>query len=437
MLDLLHLAILFRPEYVLGGEGFAYLPADKAKAEGLKGEVALARLGLKMRSENAWQDEEGFWHCEDLKHPFESLPSSHTGIAFKLCHGPGFYPFISLKASPAKVLQGHNVFGGSSIKSGAFEFLGALVTTHPQLGDALDFTAIEVMQLDCTFSARLPSDRIMQATVDCLRKLSVGQTFSRESARGQKLAKGRGVCSYQRTVYFGGESSRLKTVKFYDKEWEFRDQLAEQMKKAEKGDSLAKRLVAIMTEPRLLDWSKGLLRIEASIKSRWLERRKLPTNLYDLIRHQETLQGQGRCFIRELWQQTTRDIFRAFEGHSMTIIDDDHIRDALRAKFATTTPKGNLSYAKADRVFSFYERLCDRGFQHVHSVTPQPTMWRYIRDLTAVGLCPVYLQNIDPERAASNVVSLLRLIDVRFDEQLPPWYVEPVSSFDLPGLKAA
>lgn len=433
MLDLIHLAIPFRPEHVLGGEGFAFLPASKAKEEGVKGEVSLRRLGIKMRAENAWMDEDGFWHCEDLKHPFESLPSSHTGIAFKVLSGPGFYPYVSLKASPAKVLQGHNVFGSCSIKLGAFEFLGALAATHPQLAEALDFSSTEVMQLDCTFSARLPSERMLQDTIEHMRKLSVGQTFSRESARAQKRKPS---CSYDSTIYFGGANSRLKTLKLYDKAREFLTQLADLKKQALKGDASAARLVSIMSDERLLNFMQGLLRLEASIRSRWLERRNLPTNLFDLIRHQETLQTEGRCFIRELWQEATGELFSALEGQTMKIVDDTHIREALRAKFATVTKLGNTSYAKADRLFAFYERLCDRGFDYIQSVTPRQTMWRHLHDLKSIGLSSSYLQNIAPERTSSNVIPLLRLVEVRFDEQLPPWYVEPVSSFDL-GQKAA
>lgn len=433
MLDLLHLAIFFRPEFVQGGEGFAYLPASKAREEGVKGEVLLSKLGIRMRAENAWQDEDGFWHCEDLKHPFESLPSSHTGIAFKIFSGPTFYPFVSLKASPAKVLQGHNVFGSCSIKLGAFEFLAALAATHPQLAAALDFTCIDVMQLDCTFSARLPSDQMLRDTIEHMRKLSVGQTFSRESARALKR---KAACSYDSTIYFGGANSRLKTLKLYDKAREYQTQLADLKKQALRGDASASRLVAIMSDERLLNWMTGLLRLEASIKSRWLERRKLPTNLFDLIRHQETLQTEGRCFIRELWQEATGELFSALEGQTMKIVDDTHVREALRAKFATVTPKGNTSYAKADRLFAFYERLCDRGYDYIQSVMPRNTLWRHLQDLKSIGLSASYLQNIAPDRAPSNVVPLLRLVEVRFDEQLPPWYVEPVSSFDL-GHKAA
>lgn len=425
MLDLLRLFIPFRPEHVSGGTGFSFLPADKAIAEGVKGEVALQKLGVPMSARSAYVDEEGFWHVQDLNHPFESLASSHTGIAFKIINDGSCYPGVMLKGSPAKVLQGHNVFGSVSIRPGAFEFLGVLASTYPLLFQALDVSCTEVTTLDVTFSARFTSDRVLQSVIDFMRGVSVGQTKARKS------------CNYASTAYWGSEASRLKVIKAYIKELEFFTQLTEMQKQAKRGDKAAARVVAVMSDERLQTWLKGLLRLEASLKKRWLERRDIPTNLFKLIAYQDRLQSEGRCLARELWQEATAELFSAFEGQTMKILDDDHIREALRAKFATVTPKGNTSYAKADRLFAFYERLTDRGFAYIQSVTDRATLWRHMKALTSIGLCPATLQNIEPDRQASNVIPLLRLVDVRFDEQLPPWYVEPVSSFDLPGLKAA
>lgn len=428
MNDLLQLWIPVKPEFIVGGEGYSYLRADKARDDGVVGDVIphkLMNAGLKLQSRNVYKDDNGLWHCDDLGTCFETLPSSHTGIAMKLFSGPRFYPFLSLKASPAKILQGHNVFGPVSIRSGAMEMLGSLTAANPELCELLDFSSIEVMRIDCTFSARLPSEKLVMDTLEHLRKVSVGQTISRiKNKRSKKRI------SYDSTVYWGSEKSRLRILKAYAKLAEFMTQLADLEKQAKRGDALATKLVKIMSDQRLQDWSNGLLRLEASIMSRWLERRNLPLNLWALIRHQDTLRSQGRCFITELWQESTAELRTAFEGHTMKIVDDSHVRDALRAKFCTVTKLGNTSYAKADRIFAFYERLCDRGFDYLQTVTDRATMWRYLKDLKAIGLSDSYLQNIAPEHAASNVVPLLRLLHVDLSQQLPPWYVEPVSAFD-------
>ncbi len=47
-----------------------------------------------------------------LNHPYESLPSHWAGLAFKIYQGAGMSSaHVEIKASPAKILQGHNVFG--------------------------------------------------------------------------------------------------------------------------------------------------------------------------------------------------------------------------------------------------------------------------------------------------------------------------------------
>lgn len=115
----------------------------------------------------------------------------------------------------------------------------------------------------------------------------------------------------------------------------------------------------------------------------------------------------------------------------MKIVDDDHILEALKANYFTQTPKGNISHAKALRLFTFYRHLCEFGYTETQRVTPQPTMWRHIKDLKAIGLSESYLQNIEPNKQASNVVPVLRLVDMDFSNQRPDWYIEPKSRFDF------
>ncbi|MGR2988999.1 phage/plasmid replication protein, II/X family, partial [Vibrio vulnificus] len=68
----------------------------------------------------------------DLRHPYQSLPTSFTGMAFKIFQGTALRDAcVELKASPAKILQGHNVYGSTSIVSGAYEMLMALYHAYP------------------------------------------------------------------------------------------------------------------------------------------------------------------------------------------------------------------------------------------------------------------------------------------------------------------
>ena len=89
-----------------------------------------ARRGLKIVPRDMTWHVDGSHQVHDLYHPWESLPSSFTGIAFKLYQSSGFreQPCIELKASPAKISQGHNVFGSESLELGVRNIFQALHT---------------------------------------------------------------------------------------------------------------------------------------------------------------------------------------------------------------------------------------------------------------------------------------------------------------------
>ncbi|MEN9430352.1 MAG: hypothetical protein RJA86_1211 [Pseudomonadota bacterium] len=419
MLDGLRFSVPFSSEFVIGAEGYAYISAQKAIDDGIKGEVNLKDTGVSLSARRIYQDEAFEWHHEELNHPFESLPSSNTDIAFKVFADGSGYPYVMLKASPANILQGHNVFGGDSIRTAAFEFLGVLRQSEPKLFSMLDIASTQVTSMDITYSKRFASERILFDVFDFMRGVSKGQT---------KIRKG---VSYATTEYWGSEKSRLKVLKLYLKHIEFFDQLAVLRKSATRGDAGAKHILSIREDARLFEFVKYLARFEAVIKKRWLERRGISFNLFDLIAHQEKLALEGRCFLQECWSDATKELFSACEGQTMKIVDDDHILEALKANYFTMTPKGNVSHAKALRLFTFYRHLCEFGYSETQRVTPRKTLWRHIQDLKAIGLSDSYLQNIEPDRQVSNVIPVLRLVDVDFSNQRPDWYVEPVSLFDF------
>ena len=173
MLDKLRLSIPFFAEHVTGAN--AYLTAQNAIKNGHKGMVNIRDLGfekLASRAVSFEYDEDGIRteHADHLYHPFESLPSSFTDLAFKVYDDSNCYPCVELKCSPAKILQGHNVFGSTDIKLGATDMLMILQKTYPLLSKMLDIEACEVMELDTTYSARLESESIALQVMQFLSK---------------------------------------------------------------------------------------------------------------------------------------------------------------------------------------------------------------------------------------------------------------------------
>jgi len=429
MLDRLRLSIPFLPQHVTGAS--AYLTAEQAMRAGHKGELldllgsgiplGARAVSLVIRTDDELSGEStGIvfkdWDIDGLHHPFESLPSSFTPLAFKVFHAANHYPFVELKASPAKLLQGHNVFGTVDIALGAAEMLSTLQQAYPLLFSMLEIQSTEVWELDCTYSARMPSELIANQVIQALRKVSNGQT----KARGDE---------FQTTCYWGSKSSRLKRLKAYLKSAEFQAQLDKFRKDAEKGCESAKRVCAVMSDQRLQDWAKALVRFESTICKRWLERRGLSVKLVDLIAHQKDLASQGRCFIQELWRETTEDIFQAFEGQTVKATDDESVISALKAVHYSVTPKGNISYSKANKLYLFYCALREQGYAAIKQCHDgNKTFYRHIKELQEAGFSKAFLQNLQGE-AKSNVIPLLRVVTVDFGSQRPDWYVEPVSQF--------
>lgn len=429
MLDRLRLMIPFSPEHVTGAKPF--LTARNAMAHGHKGalfgmldlgvKIGAKAISLVIRQDDETEGEHtGFvfkdFEIDGMYHAFESLPSSFTPLAFKVFHADNHYPYIELKASPAKLLQGHNVFGPVDIALGAAEMLTTLNLAYPALYNMLEIQSCEVWELDCTFSAKLNNESHAYQVMQALKKVSNGQTKSRGD-------------EYQTTCYWGSKASRLKRLKAYLKGPEFSLQLDKVRKEADSGCESAKRVLTVMSDQRLQALSKTLIRFEATVCKRYLERRDIPYLLTDLIKYQRELKAQGRCLITELWQDTTKDIFSAFEGQTMRVTDDDAVLEKLKASYFTMTPKGNISYTKANKLFLFYTSLRELGYVALKKhFEGNKTFYRHLKDLQDIGFSKAFLQNLHGE-SKSNIVPLLRFVDVDFGSQLPDWYVEPVSQF--------
>lgn len=474
MLDHLRLQIPFDASLVVTDEEGRY---------GLLG-VDLHDLEINLGSRCVVRDADGTIKPQVLHHPYESLPTSFTAMAFKV-HLDGFYmPYVEIKASPAKLLQGHNVFGSDDIESGAFEMLGYLAEAYPTLYSMLYVQGTEVKHLDVTYSARVKDDQTVALIIDYLSRVSNGQT--RKSGR-----------KFQNSAYWGGETSRLVQHKCYGKFTEFMNQLEDYIQQARKNDKAAQRVVEVMSDPRLIEYVKGILRWESRIKSRWLERRNIPTNLFELIKYQKA----NPDLLQTIWKQATKSIFDALEGQTMKCTDDDSVFNQLKAKYKKVT------YAKANKLYKFYEDIRDNGFEVVKQRTPENTFKGYVSDflncgvsehnlitlqeaiknktvrftddeilcvlklrfnsvsyvqpnnlfnfycalrehgcdamrlrfserryyelmadLQAAGFSKAFLQNLHSD-SKNNVVPLLRFVQVDLSQQFPDWYQVPVSRY--------
>lgn len=404
MLDRLHFFVPFSPEFVR----IEHMDATR-EGKGDKQSVDLKALDVRLVGSISYT-ESGLPLVEDLRHPYESVPSSFGGMALKVfphtC-GKRVSPGIELKASPAKLLQGHNVFGSSCIELGFVTMCDLLAQAYPQLASMLDFQWSQLISLDATYSARLPNEATCYQAIAAIQGISSGQT----KARGDAFAT---------TAYFGSKCSRSKRIKVYLKSPEVQNQI--KTLTAERSEP-AKRMLEVMQDPRLLAWAENLVRLEVTVLKRWLENREIPYNLVHLIKAQRDAESP-EAFLEYLWREATTDLFKAFEGQTMKVITDDKVRDNLLSMFTTYTDAGKARTAAPLSAFRTYRMLRDYGWDDAKCSMGSSTFYRHIEMLTACGVSKASLQKLNDSQA-NNIVPLLRFVSVDFSQQRPHWYEEP------------
>lgn len=408
MLDHLRLAVKVMPIYAL------QMPAsDVWHFTG----ASLADLGLSCGSRSVSLDDDGRAVARDLYIPYDSLGSDYSDMAIKFYHQTkNTLPYIELKASPAKLLQGHNVYGSDDIEQGAFEMLGLLIESFPKLCAYLNFYDVEVLHLDCTYSATLPSQSMVQPCIDYLSNISFGHAVAQN-------------VSYKNYTRWGRQDSRYLGRKAYGKYDEVKSQINDLLKKGVVTNQEKNKLQALQGA---LDFANARLRFESRICKTYLSKNDYPTNLYDLIK----LQRQKPNLIQHLWGCAFRSIFDTLKGIDMTFDDDDKVRDHLRSKLFTVTKKGNISYTKANNLYDFYKALKSDGYQKVKDsyfsdLTGKSIFYKKVSLLVSCGFKKSDLQNLHSQKP--KVIPMSTLIHLDFDNQVPADFVAPVSRFSNPA----
>lgn len=369
-------------------------------------------LEIPLAARAVYKDDEGKEHNSALFHPFERVPTHFTGMAMKVFFDSTYAPYVQIKASPAKLIQGHNVFGSDSIEQGAMEMIGFLDMAYPLLSRMLDVPQAWVSHIDVTYSARLKDEFTAKKVLQFLSNVSNGQT---------RLSNKR----YDSTVYWGGETSRLINHKCYLKHEEYMAQFQEQMKLSKFNDKSAMRVVEVMSNPNLINWTIGLVRFESRMKKRWLERNNVPTNLIELIQYQIA----NPNLLQTLWTKATSSIFDALRGQSMKLTDDTSVLQAIENSEIVITNSGKVSPTKVRNLFAMYCLIREKGIAELKTTYSKTSFHRLIADLIECGFSKAYLQNLHDEKA-SNIIPFMKLVEIDFNQQLPEWFEEPQSQFN-------
>lgn len=375
-------------------------------------DVDLHSIEIPLASRSVHKNDDGTISASALFHPYESVPTHYTGMAVKVFFDSYFEPYVQIKASPAKLLQGHNVFGSDNIEQGAMEMIGFLYEAYPLLARMLDFQKAWVSHIDVTYSTRLKDQTTAKKVLEYLGNVSNGQT------RVSKKA-------YDTSRYWGGETSRLLNHKCYLKHDEFMAQFADQQQLAKKMDKSAMRVVEVMSDQKLIEWTIGLLRFESRLKKRWLERNDVPTNLFELIHFQK----ENPNLLQTLWTKATHSIFEALRGQTMKLTDDLSVLEAIERSEVVMTKSGKPSPTRVRNIFAMYCLIREKGIDELKANYSKTSFHRLIADLCLCGFSKAYLQNLHTDKA-NNIIPFIKLIEIDFSQQLPEWYVKPNSQFN-------
>lgn len=346
----------------------------------------------------------------DLYSPFESLPTSFSSMAMKFyaVNVANTPPYVAINAS-AKLLQGHNVYGGESVLNLASEMLALLKENYPFFYDTLDIRAARISRIDSTYSVRLSSERLIQPAL----------RFLKNADTGQRKADNRR--DFHNTVYFGLANSPYGGAKIYGKAYELKETIKKYERAATRGNTQAVKMLDIFND-ELVQYSQGLLRFECTTKARQLEKCNIPKNLWGFIDHQL---HDDRNVLTKLWRMWFDPILSTLKGDIMPDIDDSNVYAQCQAKLFSYTSKGNVSYAKANTIYNFYKLLKQDGYELVKERHTTPTFNRNIKALVDLGFPLASLKNLSKETLPT--VPVRELVTLDFKGQYPADY-KPVKS---------
>lgn len=347
---------------------------------------------------------------------WESVSSNISSIAVGFYpEGNGFnqWPHIRLKASPAKILQGHNIFGSEDPRQGAMQMLATLRQAYPKIYQHLAIDRAKVCYVDCTYSARLESRFWVNHIFKFLENLANIRTKINRNTDYLQL----------------GQGSEYNRQKFYMKDQEVEADYQAAKRRREKSR------IEILSDTRLRDWAQNLLRLEATVGKRKFEALGIPTDLKGFLKFNDWFKKiHGEPLARHLWRQCFSSVFEQVEGHTMKDVDDSAVKLKIDSKFITyktnsKTGKVTVNKRKANAVFRTFRDIKTEGYSALVSEN-NTTFKRNVNCLIDCGFSRAFLKSLDPQRPNDNVIPMVRLLNVDFGQQRPDWYVEPVANFD-------
>ena len=397
MLDFLRLAIPINIAFVRSLDNHHWFNGD------------IRDYGIPAATRHVSKSDDGQTITGDLYHPYESLASDFTDMAMKFyTNTMNTPPYVEIKASPLKLLQGHNVYGFESIELGADQMLGMLIEAFPNLVPILDFERTEVLHLDTTYLFRLPHQNMVQPVLDYMANLASGHRKARQ-------------IKYENYITWGNDGASVRP-KAYGKFEEVKSQLNKIQKQADKGCQRSKALVCAMHDA--LPFANAVLRLEGRICKTYMTKNGYPTNLFELIK----LQHEQPELLLRLWHVAFDPILDTMKGKYMNFSSDGEILDLLKSKLVTYTKTGKPSYTKAMNAMKFYSLVRQMGLQATQKIYSKAQFHKCINSLLECEISKSHLQNL-AKNPNGKVIPFVRMFELKMCDQLPQDYQLPVSQY--------
>lgn len=398
MLDFLRLAIPIIPTHVRSLDNHHWFNGD------------IRDYGVPAATRHVSKLDDGTTVTGELYHPYESLPSDYTDMAVKFfVNTMNTVPYVEIKASPLKLLQGHNVYGFECIELSSDHMLGMFMEAFPQLMPILDFANTEVLCVDTTYLVRLPHQSMVQPTLDYMANLAAGHRKARQ-------------VKYENFISWGNDGASIRP-KAYGKFEEVKAQLHKIQKKADKGCMRSKALVCAMHD--VLPFANAVVRLEARITKTYMSKNGIPTNLFQLIKLQ---QDQPELLLR-LWHVAFDPILDRMKGKYMNFSNDAEILELLKSKLVTYNAKtGKPSFTRANNAMKLYSLIRQIGLVATKKLYNESAYYKALAHLEACEISMGHLQNL-AKNPNGKVIPFVRLFELKMADQLPSDYVQPVSQY--------
>lgn len=342
-----------------------------------------------------------------------SITSGLGGVAVGYFpEGNGFkhIPHVRIKASPAKILQGHNVFGPECAKEGYIQMITMFKLAYPDLSKHLDWSKAEFRYLDSTYSSRMKNyfrNKVIQSFKFLAPKKS--------EVNDKYVEKG-----YLKM----GVGSEYSSQKIYKKDQQLAGDLKDALRKGEQ------HKIEILSNKRLIDFTSDLLRFEATTGPRKLEALGIPCKVDEFFKFSDWFQEvHGYPVCQYLFNECFEKYFTQFENHKMKNVNDENVRLAIDAKYIKVKENGRVCKRRANAVWRTYQDIRLEGYDIVIS-RDNTSQFRNINSLIDCGLSKAFLKSLDPQKTECNVISILEIIKIDFSAQRPDWYVEPKAHLD-------